>query len=180
MQMQDLTGRIAVITGASSGIGQAAARLLVHEGATVVLAARRRARLNQLAEELGDRAISVAADVTNADEVEALFDKVRERFGGLDLLFNNAGIGIFSPFVDARPQDLRSQIEVNLYGVLACTQKAIPLLRGRSGAMISTVSSVAGRLGSKAGPSTARPSSRLSVCATRSVRSSGRRASECP
>lgn len=92
--MQDLSGKVAVITGASSGIGAATARLLVEEGVNVVLAARRKERMDALAEELGDRAMAVAADVGDQQQVTALFDQVRERFGGLDLLFNNAGIGI--------------------------------------------------------------------------------------
>lgn len=147
MKMQDLNGKVAVITGASSGIGEATARLLVEEGVHVVLAARRKERIDALAEELGDHAIPFAADVADHKQVAALFDAVRERFGGLDLLFNNAGVGINGPFVDTRPEDWRTQIDANLYGVLNCTHPAIPLLKGRVGAMISSVSSVGGRYG---------------------------------
>lgn len=147
MQMQDLTGKVAVITGASSGIGEAAARLLAAEGVQVVLAARRKERMDALVEELGQAAIAVACDVGDAGQVAALFGTVRDRFGGLDLLFNNAGMGVNGSFAESRPQDWKTQIDVNLYGVLNCTQAAIPLLRGRPGAMISTVSSVGGRYG---------------------------------
>ena len=147
MLMQDLTGKVAVITGASSGIGEAAARLLVEEGVSVVLAARRKERIEALAEELGEKAIAFAADVGDHQQVEALFRQVRERFGGLDLLFNNAGMGINGPFADTRPEDWKTQIDANLYGVFNCTHSAIPLLRGRVGAMISSVSSVGGRYG---------------------------------
>lgn len=147
MKMQDLTGKVAVITGASSGIGEATARLLVEEGVQVVLAARRKERMNALAQELGDRAIAIGCDVGEIGEVTALFDTVRERFGGLDLLFNNAGMGVNGPFADSDPRDWKTQIDANLYGVLYCTQAAIPLLRGRPGAMISSVSSVGGRYG---------------------------------
>lgn len=138
---------MAVITGASSGIGEATARLLVQEGVRVVLAARRKERMDALVEELGDAAIAVGCDVGDAGEVKALFDLVGERFGGLDLLFNNAGMGVNGPFADSRPEDWKTQIDANLYGVLYCTQAAIPLLRGRPGAMISSVSSVGGRYG---------------------------------
>ena len=147
MKMQNLNGRVAVVTGASSGIGVAAARLLVEEGVSVVLAARRKDRLDALAAELGDKAVVVEADVGDAEQVARLFDQVRERFGGLDLLVNNAGVGINGAFADTRPADWRTQIDANLYGVLHCTHAAIPLLRGREGAMIASVASVGGRYG---------------------------------
>lgn len=147
MKMQDLTGKIAVITGASSGIGEATARLLVEEGVRVVLVARRRDRIDALARELGDNALPIMADVADPDQVAAVFEQVRIRHGGLDLLFNNAGLGISELFETSKPADWKQMIDVNLYGVLHCTQAAIPLMRGRPGAMISTVSSVGGRYG---------------------------------
>jgi len=147
MKMQDLSGKVAVITGASSGIGEAAARLLVEEGVQVVLVARRKERIDALAEELGQGALGIVADVGQHGEVTDLFDQVRQRYGGLDLLFNNAGMGINGPFADSRPEDWRTQVDANLYGVLNCTHAAIPLLKGREGAMISSVSSVGGRYG---------------------------------
>jgi NADP-dependent 3-hydroxy acid dehydrogenase YdfG len=147
MKMQDLTGKVAVITGASSGIGQAAARLLVAEGVHVVLVARRRDRLDALARELGEAATVVQTDVADLAQVKALFDQVRTRFGGLDLLFNNAGIGISAAFEASTPDDWKTMVDVNLYGVFNCTHEAIALMRGRPGAMISSVSSVGGRYG---------------------------------
>lgn len=147
MKMQDLAGKVAVVTGASSGIGEAAARLLVQEGVHVVLVARRRERLDSLANELGNAASIIETDVTSKTQVVMLFDQVRERFGGIDLLFNNAGLGINARFETSNPDDWRQMIDVNLYGVLHCTQAAIPLLRGRPGAMICSVSSVGGRYG---------------------------------
>jgi NADP-dependent 3-hydroxy acid dehydrogenase YdfG len=147
MKMQDLTGKVAVITGASSGIGEATARLLVEEGVSVVLAARRKERIDALVEELGDAAIAITADVADQQQVGALFDEVRERFGGLDLLFNNAGVGINGAFADSKAEDWKTQVDANLYGVFNCTHAAIPLLKGREGAMISSVSSVGGRYG---------------------------------
>ena len=147
MKMQDLTGKVAVVTGASSGIGEAAARLLVAEGMHVILSARRRERIEALAEELGDKATAVIADVVDEDQVRALFDKIRARFGGLDLLFNNAGLGVFGRFASSMPEDWRRMIDANVYGVLNCTRAAIPLMKGRPGAMISSVSSTGGRYG---------------------------------
>jgi len=149
MKMQDLTGKVAVITGASSGIGEATARLLVAEGVRVVLVARRRERIDALVAELGDAAIALTADVGDADAVASVFAEVEQRFGGLDLLFNNAGLGVNARFEDSDPADWKQMIDVNLYGVLYCTQAAIPLMRGRSGAMISSVSSVGGRYGTE-------------------------------
>ena len=147
MKMQNLNGKIAIVTGASSGIGAAAARLLVQEGMHVVLAARRRERMEKLAAELGDSVTVVETDVADAKQVAALFTLVRERFGGLDLLFNNAGLGISAKFETSDPEDWKQMIDANLYGVLNCSQAAIPLLRGREGAMICSVSSVGGRYG---------------------------------
>jgi NADP-dependent 3-hydroxy acid dehydrogenase YdfG len=145
--MRDLRGTTAVITGASSGIGVAAARLLAAEGVHVVLAARRRDRLAELAAELGDAATVVQTDVADPAAVRALFALVAERFGGLDLLVNNAGTGISAPFADSDPADWATMVDANLYGVLHCTQAAVPLMTGRPGAMICSVSSVGGRYG---------------------------------
>jgi NADP-dependent 3-hydroxy acid dehydrogenase YdfG len=147
MKMEDLTGKIAVVTGASSGIGEAAARRLAAEGVHVILSARRRERIEALAEELGDKATAVVADVADLEQVRVLFDEVRARFGGLDLLFNNAGLGVFSPFTDSTPDDWRRMIDANIHGMLNCTHAAIPLMKARPGAMISSVSSTGGRYG---------------------------------
>ncbi len=149
MKMQDLTGKVAVITGASSGIGEATARVLVSEGVRVVLVARRRERIAALAEDLGDAAVALTADVGDAAAVASVFAEVERRFGGLDLLFNNAGLGVNARFEASDPADWKRMIDVNLYGVLHCTQAAIPLMRGRAGAMISSVSSVGGRYGTE-------------------------------
>ncbi len=149
MKMQDLTGKVAVITGASSGIGEATARLLVSEGVRVVLVARRHERIGALVEDLGDAAVALTADVGDAAAVASVFAEVERRFGGLDLLFNNAGLGVNARFEASDPADWKRMIDVNLYGVLHCTQAAIPLMRGRAGAMISSVSSVGGRYGTE-------------------------------
>lgn len=147
MKMQNIAEKTAVITGASSGIGEAAARLLVSEGVYVILVARRKDRIDKLAAELGAHAISFTADVTDEKQVKGLFNFIKEKFGYLDLLFNNAGIGINGKFSESLSRDWHSQIDVNIYGVLNCTHAAIPLMEGRTGAMISTVSSVGGRAG---------------------------------
>jgi NADP-dependent 3-hydroxy acid dehydrogenase YdfG len=147
MKMQSLAGKIAVITGASSGFGEAAARMLASEGVHVVLVARRQDRIEMLAAELAGKATVVVADVTDAHQVASLFTTVKEKFGGLDLLFNNAGLGVFGPFSDSNPDDWRRMIETNIVGVLNCTHAAVPLLKNRPGAMICSVSSTGGRYG---------------------------------
>ena len=147
MKLRDLNGSVAVVTGASSGIGEAAARALAEEGVRVVLAARSEEKITALARRIGDKALAVPTDVGDPDQVKALFQRVSDEFGGLDLLFNNAGVGYNGRFESSDPEQWRKQIDANLYGVLNCTQAAIPLLRGREGAMISTVSSVGGRYG---------------------------------
>ena len=147
MEMQNLKGKVAVVTGASSGIGEAAARLLVSEGVHVVLVGRRKERLDSLAADLGALASVEAVDITQAQEVRAMFERVGSVHGGLDLLFNNAGLGIHGAFVDTEPADWIVQLNTNLFGLLSCTQAAIPLMKGRDGAMISSVSSVGGRHG---------------------------------
>jgi NADP-dependent 3-hydroxy acid dehydrogenase YdfG len=120
---------------------------LVSEGAKVILVARRNERIDALANGLGDAALAVAADVGGASQVVALFAMVKERFGGLDLLFNNAGMGVYGLFKDSDPEDWRTQINSNIFGVLNCTHAAIPLMKDRVGAMICSVSSVGGRYG---------------------------------
>jgi NADP-dependent 3-hydroxy acid dehydrogenase YdfG len=147
MKMQDLNGKVAVITGASSGIGEAAARLLVSEGVHVVLVARRADRIEALARELGDKASVVVADVGKRDQVASLFATVKETFGGLDLLFNNAGFGVFGSFADSKPEDWDAMFQTNVIGMLNCSQAALPLMQGRPGAMIASVSSTGGRYG---------------------------------
>ncbi len=147
MELTPLKDKVAVITGASSGIGRAAARQLAAEGVHVVLVARSADKLAALAEELGDRATVHATDVGDRIAVQDLFESVKARFGGLDLLFNNAGVGYSNPFEKSTPDEWKQTIDANLYGVLHCTQLAIPLMRGREGAMISSVSSVGGRYG---------------------------------
>ena len=147
MKFRDIKDSVAVITGASSGIGQATARALVEEGVKVTLVARSKDKLDALANELGDRAVVKVADVTDEAAIEKVFAEVKKEFGGIDLLFNNAGVGYNNVFEKSTREEWKATIDANLYGVLNCTQLAIPLMRGRKGAMISSVSSVGGRYG---------------------------------
>lgn len=147
MNIENLTGKTAVITGASSGIGEAAARQLAAEGVKMILVARREDRICALAEELGDGVTAMTADVGDLAQVQRVFAQAKERFGGLDLLFNNAGIGIYGDFLESTPESWKAQIDANIYGVLNCTHAGLPLMLDRPGAMVATVSSVSGRYG---------------------------------
>ena len=147
MKLRDMKDSVAVITGASSGIGRATAKALVEEGVRVVLIARSKDKLEALAQELGDHALAKVADVADEATMASIFADVKNEFGGVDLLFNNAGVGYNNPFEKSTRAEWKATIDANLYGVLNCTQLAIPLMRGRKGAMISTVSSVGGRYG---------------------------------
>jgi NAD(P)-dependent dehydrogenase (short-subunit alcohol dehydrogenase family) len=131
--MTQTNGKIALVTGAGSGIGRAAALALLREGYAVVLAGRRLETLERTAAEAGPavaRALPVAADVSDPASVRALFDKTRERFGRLDLLFNNAGVGAPAvPLEDLTVEQWRRVVDVNLTGAFLCTQAAFRLMK---------------------------------------------------
>jgi NAD(P)-dependent dehydrogenase (short-subunit alcohol dehydrogenase family) len=127
------TKKVALVTGAGSGIGRASARRLLENGYSVVLTGRREAPLNAVAEEARQRgadALAVPCDVSDAASVEALFDTIRQRYGRLDVLFNNAGRG--GPPVDIDElsvEDWRAVVDINLTGVFLCTRAAFGLMK---------------------------------------------------
>ena len=133
------------MTGASSGIGEATARLLAHNGCNVVLAARREDRLNSLAEELGERTLAVPTDVTDPAACEALVSRAVENFGSVDILVANAGLGLYGSVVDGEPEDWRLMFEVNVLGVLYATRAAVRHMLERGSGDVVFVSSLAGR-----------------------------------
>ena len=137
--------KTAVVTGASSGIGAATARLLSQRGYNVVLAARRKDRLKDLATQLGRDVLTVPTDVTNPSDCVRLVERSIERFGSLDVLVNNAGIGLYAPIAEADPLDWRAMFEVNVLGVLHVTQAAVRRMLERRSGHVVFVSSVAGR-----------------------------------
>jgi NADP-dependent 3-hydroxy acid dehydrogenase YdfG len=149
-----LGGTVAVVTGASSGIGAATAHRLAAEGATVIAAARRLDRLEQLVADItasGGSATAVECDVTDRDQAVELVESTVSAHGCLDILVNNAGVMLLGPVVDADPSDWERMIAVNVKGLLACTHAALPhLLRAaasseRGVADIVNLSSTAGR-----------------------------------
>ena len=142
MSTDPITGQVVAITGASSGIGEATARLLAARGARVVLGARRTDRLDSLADELGATDVAaVATDVTVAADLERLVNTAVERFGRLDVLVSNAGISALSPLGDADVAGWDAMIDVNLRGVLHGIAAAMPVFRRQGrGHFVTTVS----------------------------------------
>jgi NADP-dependent 3-hydroxy acid dehydrogenase YdfG len=143
-----LDGRVAAITGASSGIGEATALVLAKEGASVALAARREDRIADLAkriEDEGGRAIAVATDVSDEASARAFVRRAHDELGRLDILVNNAGVMLLGPVEGADVAEWRQMIDVNVLGVLYTTHEALPLMREGGGGHIVNVSSVAGR-----------------------------------
>ena len=128
-------GKVALVTGAGSGIGRAAALALLREGYSVALAGRRADRLEQTAAQAGPdagRALAVPADVSDPSSVRALFEKVQEAFGRLDLLFNNAGIGAPGvPLEDLTFEQWKAVVDTNLTGAFLCTQEAFKIMKSQ-------------------------------------------------
>jgi NADP-dependent 3-hydroxy acid dehydrogenase YdfG len=140
-----LDGRVAVVTGASSGIGEATALALSQAGAAVAVGARRADRLESLAERLDGPTFVRAVDVSDEDEATGFVRDAAGELGGLHILVNNAGLMLLGPVTDQTTEDWRRMVGVNLLGLLYCTHAAIPLIAGNGGGDIVNVSSVAGR-----------------------------------
>lgn len=140
-----LDGKVAVVTGASRGIGRAIATAFANEGATVVVAARTGSAAGTAAREIGGKTLGFGCDVRHPDQVTALFQRVAAEAGGTDVLINNAGIGIFGPVADMSPEDWRAVIDTNLSGAFFCCREAIPQMRRRGGGDIVNISSLAGK-----------------------------------
>jgi NAD(P)-dependent dehydrogenase (short-subunit alcohol dehydrogenase family) len=124
--------KVAIVTGAGSGIGKAVARTLLDAGYGVALAGRRRERLQEAAEGFGDAALVAPTDVTDPDSVTALFDATKRKFGRLDLLFNNAGTGAPPvPIDELTVEQWRAVVEVNLNGMFYCAQAAVRMMKSQ-------------------------------------------------
>jgi NADP-dependent 3-hydroxy acid dehydrogenase YdfG len=143
----NINGKVVVITGASSGLGEATARLLSAQGASVVLGARRIDRLRLLADELtgsGGKALALATDVTHSDQVKKLVDKAVQTYGRIDVMCNNAGLMPHSPLERLKIEDWDRMIDVNIKGVLYGIAAALPYMKRQKAGHIINVSSVAG------------------------------------
>lgn len=144
---QNIEGKVVVITGASSGLGEATARHLCAQGASVVLGARRVERIQSLAEELnrsGGKALARTTDVTNYEQVKALVDTSVQTYGRIDVMLNNAGLMPHSPLERLKIDDWNRTIDVNLKGVLYGIAAALPSMKQQQAGHIINVSSVAG------------------------------------
>ena len=132
----ELTGKVAVVTGGTRGIGRAIALSLVRAGLQVAITARREEDLPHVA--------SYVCDVRDYDQVQSTFARIVEDFGGVDILVNNAGIGIFASVESMSVEDFRAVLETNVFGVFYCCHEAIPLMKRRGGGYIINISSLAG------------------------------------
>jgi NADP-dependent 3-hydroxy acid dehydrogenase YdfG len=152
---QKLNGTVALVTGASSGIGEAAALALAEQGATVAIAARRKDRIDALAGRItdaGGTALAIQSDVTSQEQAEALVQQTVDGFGRLDTLVNNAGVMLLGPIVGAPLQEWERMVDLNVKGLLYCAHAALPHLlaaaqdSARKVADMVNISSVAGRV----------------------------------
>lgn len=132
-----------LITGASSGMGKATAKKLLNEGYTVYVAARRLDQMRDL-EELG--ATAIAMDITNDADIVTAVDRISSEKGGIDVLINNAGFGLYGAMEDTAIEDARLQFEVNLFGLARLTQLALPSMRERKAGKIVNISSMGGKI----------------------------------
>ena len=140
-----LDGKVAVVTGGTRGIGRAIAEALVGCGASVAICGRSEAAVAKAVGELGPKFIGKAADVSNPEQVRALFEFVEERLGGLDILVNNAGVGSFASVAETSLENWQRTIGTNLNGVFYCSHEALPRFRKRGGGFIVNISSLAAK-----------------------------------
>src|SRR3954447_22200488 len=146
--MGTLDGKVAAVTGASSGIGEATARALADTGAAVALGARRVDRLESIVsrmDESGARTLAIELDVADEESANAFVAEAQSQLGGLDILVNNAGVMLLGPVEGADTSQWRTMVNVNLLGLLYCTHAALPVMRAAGGGHIVNLSSVAGR-----------------------------------
>jgi 3-oxoacyl-[acyl-carrier protein] reductase len=145
--MESLAGKIAVVTGGSRGIGRAIAERLLREGSHVAICGRSADSIHKALTELGPlgRVYGRTADVSNADSVREFFRSVDDEFGGLNILVNNAGQGVFRKVGEMTAEEWHANIELNLNGPFYCTREALERFKGRGGGFIVNISSLAGR-----------------------------------
>jgi len=144
-----LSGKAAIVTGSTRGIGRAVARALAQQGAGVLVCGRSAEAsehaARELAEETGAKVVGQACDVGDSGQVAALFARADQEFGGVDIVINNAGLGVFSPMVDLTDEDWRRVIGTNLTGVFYCSREAVRGFRKRGGGYLFQIGSLAGR-----------------------------------
>jgi NAD(P)-dependent dehydrogenase (short-subunit alcohol dehydrogenase family) len=134
-----LSNKVALITGGTSGIGLEAARLFHSEGARVIVTGADQARLDAASRELGSNVLALRADLRRLDQLDKVFDEIQRRFGRLDILFANAGVGLAAPLDAITEEQIDEQFAVNFKGIFFAVQKAAPLL-ARGGSVVLTTS----------------------------------------
>jgi NADP-dependent 3-hydroxy acid dehydrogenase YdfG len=150
----DLTGKVAIITGASSGIGEATALEMARRGMKTAIAARRVDRLEALSTQiqaLGGETLTLKIDVSQEDQAKAMVDQAHARFGRIDVLVNNAGVMLLGPIDGVDTAQWRQMFDVNVFGLTYATHSALPFMKAQGGGHIVNVSSVAGRFTSPVG-----------------------------
>jgi NADP-dependent 3-hydroxy acid dehydrogenase YdfG len=148
METKELAGKVALVTGASSGIGEATVISLARLGARVVLAARRGGRLEKLVQTIrreGGEALAVVTDVTREPEVDALVEQALGAFGRIDILVNSAGIGVAAPFHNTTSEEYRLMVDINILGTLYAIKAVLPNMKQRRAGHIVVLSSGTGR-----------------------------------
>jgi len=150
-----LSGKTAIVTGSTRGIGRAIAEALIHEGANVVVCGRNADEVKQTIDDFSKIREGVVSgttcDVRDHTQVKSLFTLAVQTFLGVDILVNNAGVGIMRNIADLTPEEWRAVIETNLNGVYYCCHEAVPLMRQRGGGYIVNISSLAGKNAIKGG-----------------------------
>jgi NADP-dependent 3-hydroxy acid dehydrogenase YdfG len=144
-----LVNKVAIVTGASSGIGEAAAVALAAEGAAVVIAARRSDRLETLAKRIADsggKALPMTADVSDEAQVQTMVNKTQADYGRVDILVNNAGVMLLGAIAGANTEDWRRMFSINVLGLMYATHAVLPLMQAQGEGHIVNISSVAGRV----------------------------------
>ncbi|HTI13080.1 MAG TPA: SDR family NAD(P)-dependent oxidoreductase [Dictyobacter sp.] len=145
---KSLEGKVVIVTGASSGIGEATALAVAEQGAKVAIVARRGDRLQSLAQriqEQGGTALTVVADVADEAQVQTMVNHVKEQLGRIDVLVNNAGVMLLGMIDGANTEDWRRMIDINVLGLLYATHKVLPIMKQQNSGHIVNISSVAGR-----------------------------------
>ena len=144
----NLKSKTAIVTGGTKGIGRGIAEALIRKGVSVCISSRHQNEIDKAVSELNGStegsAIGFVCDVRQHDQVKALIDHTVKELGGLDILINNAGVGIFETVEQTSPEDFRAVLETNLFGVFYCCHEAIPQMKKRGGGYIINISSLAG------------------------------------
>jgi 3-oxoacyl-[acyl-carrier protein] reductase len=143
--MPNLTGKVAIVTGSTRGIGLAVAERMINEGMSVVISARTESEVADVSGRLGANALGVPCDVASPASCQALIDATVERFGRIDVLVNNAGLGVFKPISELTIDEWQLQIDVNLGGVFYCSKAALPHLSATGDGFIVNIGSLASR-----------------------------------